>query len=166
VKSAKGRRRYNPIEAAEKAALKKVGWDQTLVRFRDQLDDTLNSVRNGQPSGGFVPEMALAKIEELAKDNLKRSVSGCFYCVIVHRFTNSSTWQQPLRDTRAADGTRSRHIEDYLKGLIGAICRAESTPEPDVVKSKEDDTSVAALSRRKCFLSFRPGARTDLDRVL
>ena len=166
MKSAKGRRRYSPIESAEKAALKKEGWDQTLARFRVQLDDTLNGVRNGQPSGGLVPEMALAKIEQLVKDDLKQSVSGFFYCVLVHHFTNLSTWQQPLRETKAANGDRSRNIEGYLKGLIGAIRRAESTPQPDADKSNEDDKSVAALERRKRFFSFRSGARTDLDRVL
>jgi len=78
VKSAKGRRRYTPIEAAERAAERKEGWDQTLTRFRDQLNDTLYSVHNGQPSGGLVPEMALARLDELIKDDLKRSVSVFF----------------------------------------------------------------------------------------
>ena len=92
--------------------------------------------------------MALAKVNQFAKEDLKRSVSGFFYCVFVHHFTNLLTRQQPLQDTRAGDGRRSRDVEDYLKGLLKAI-----RPAPGVV-SAEDDTAVAALSRRKCLLSF------------
>ena len=151
-------RRYNPIKTAEKAAAKKEGWNQALTRFRTQLHDTLYTVRNGQPSGGLVPAMALAEIEKLVKEDLKRSVSNFFYCVLVHRFTNLSTRQQPLRDTKAGEGTRSRNVEDYLRGLLGAIHRMESTPKPDASGSDEDDTSVPALSRCKWFIStFRSG---------
>jgi len=97
--------------------------------------------------------MALAMINKYVKEDLKRSVSGFFYCVLVHRFTNLSIWQQPLRDAKAGEGERSRNVEDYLKGLLGAIRRVESPPKPEASGSDEDDTSVAALSRRKCFFS-------------
>jgi len=103
--------------------------------------------------------VALAKIDQLVKEDLEHSVSSFFYCVLVHRFTNLSTWQQPLRDTAAGMGERSRNVEDYLKGLLGAIRRARSPPKPEAGESDEDDTSVAALSRSKCFFSsFRCGA--------
>jgi len=72
-----GRRRYDPIKSAKKKADSKTDWDLTLVRFQVQLD-TLYSVQNGQPSGGLVPETALADIERLVKEDLKRSVSGFF----------------------------------------------------------------------------------------
>ena len=88
-------------------------------------------------------------VNEFVKDDLKRSVSGFFYCVLVHRFTNLLTRQQPLQDTRAGDGRRSRDVEDYLKGILKAI-----RPVPGVT-SAEDDTAVAALSRRKCLFCFR-----------
>ena len=78
--------------AKEKADVKKDGWNQTLVRFRDEFD-TQHGVHNGQPSGGIVPAMALAKVDKLVKEDLKRSVSVFFYCVFVHHFTNLSTWQ-------------------------------------------------------------------------
>ena len=58
--------------------LQKNGWNQTLARFRARLDaefDTLQNIRDGQPSGGLVPEMALAEVEKIVKDDLKRSVS-------------------------------------------------------------------------------------------
>ena len=149
-------RRYTPIKTAEKAAAKKEGWDQALRRFRDQLHDTLYSVRNGQPSGGLEPAMALATIDKLVKEDLQRSVSSFFYCVVIHHFTNLSIWQQPLRDTQAGNGMRARNVEDYLKGLLGAIHRVKSTPKPDASRSDEDDTSVAALSKCKCFISTFP----------
>jgi hypothetical protein len=86
-------RRYDPV----KSSTKKVdsdedehedGWDVTLVKFRAKIR---NIVRNGQPPGGLSPETALAaKILEIVKDDLKRSVSRIFYCVLVHRFTNSA----------------------------------------------------------------------------
>ena len=53
--------------------------------------DIPHSVHNGQPSGGFVPEMAFAKINETVKEDLKRSVSDIFYCVFVRHFTDSLT---------------------------------------------------------------------------
>ena len=78
--------------AKEMADSKKGGWNQTLVRFRAEFD-TQHSVRNGQPSGGLVPAMALASSTKFVKEDLKRSVSGFFYCVLVHHFTNLSIWQ-------------------------------------------------------------------------
>ena len=165
-KSARAGRRYDPVRTAEKVAARKAGWDQTLPRFRARLHDSLQSARSGQPSGGFVPAMALANIDKLVKEDLEQSVSGFFYCVLVHRFTNLSTWQQPLRTTASAKGDRSRHMEDYLKGLLGAIHRARSTPKPDAGDSNEEDTSGAALSRRKrSSLRFDLTRRADLDRV-
>jgi hypothetical protein len=133
--------------------LGKADWDRTLVRFRAEFDTPYN-VHSGQPSGGFVPEMALARVTKFIKDDFKRSVSGCFYCVLIHHFTNLSTWQQPLRDTRAGEGKRSRDFEDYLKGLLRAIRRVEPSPTLAEGESDENDTMVAALSRRKCFFSI------------
>jgi len=51
------------------------------------------------------------------------------------------------------EGTRSRDVEDYLKGLLGAIRRVKLPPKPDAGESDEDDASVAALSRRRGFFS-------------
>ena len=128
------------------------GWDRTLVRFRAEFDP-LYSVHYGQPSGGLVPEMALANVTKFTKEDLKRSVSCSFYCALAHHFANLLTWQQPLRDTKAGEGKRSRDVEDYLKGLLGAIRRAEPTPIQAAGGSNESDTTGATLSKRKCFLS-------------
>ena len=72
-----GRRRYDPVKSAGKKVDSKNDWNQTLVRFQVQLD-TLYNVQNGQPSGWLVPEMALAEVNTLVKEDLKRSVSGFF----------------------------------------------------------------------------------------
>ena len=99
------------------------------------------------------------------KENLKLSVSGIFYCGFVRRFTNLSIWQQPLRDTEAGKGKRSRDVEKYLEGLLKEIRPA---PIPAGVGSNEDDTTVAAFSRREFFFSlhFDSTWRADLDRIL
>jgi len=97
--------------------------------------------------------MALAKIHKKVKEDLKRSVSCFFYCVIAHHFTNLSTWQQPLRNTKAGEGKRSRDVEDYLKGLLKVIHQGVPTPIQEGGESDESDTTVAALSRRKRFFS-------------
>jgi hypothetical protein len=52
-------------------------WEQTLVRFRAHFD-TLIYDHNGQPSGGLIPEKALAKLTKYVKEDLKRSVSDFF----------------------------------------------------------------------------------------
>ena len=145
--------------AREKADSKKDGWNQALSRFRAEID-TLYNVQNGQPSGGLVPVMAVARINTFVKEDLKRSVSGFFYCVFVHHFTNLSSWRQPLRDTKAGEGKRSRDVEDYLKGLLKAIRPVEPTSIPVGVESNEEDTAVAALSRRKHFF---PSIRVDVE---
>ena len=64
------------LTAEGKAALKKEGWDQALVRFRGQFGVFL--VLDGQPPGGLTPEMALAQVYKIIKDDLKNSVSGFF----------------------------------------------------------------------------------------
>jgi hypothetical protein len=97
--------------------------------------------------------MALASINKFVKEDLKRSVSGFFYCVFVHRFTNLSTWQQPLRDTEAGKGKRSRDVEKYLEGLLREIRPVESTPTPAGAESDVDNTTAAAFSRREYFFS-------------
>ena len=77
-KLARKGRRYDPVKSARKKADSSGdNWNQTLVRFRVQLD-TLYSVRSEQPSGGLVPAMALAKIDKFAKEDLKQSVSWFF----------------------------------------------------------------------------------------
>ena len=84
--SAREGRKYNPVKPTKKPILKRDGWDKTLARFRTKLDakfDTLQNVRDGQPSGGLVPEMALAEVDRMMKEDLKRSVSGFLYCVFV-----------------------------------------------------------------------------------
>ena len=148
---ATGRRRYNPIKSAKRKADSKNDWNLALVRFQDHFD-TLYSVQNGQPSGGLVPEMALAEINKFTKDDLKRSVSNGFYCVFVHHFANLSTRQQPLRDTKAGGGKRSRDGEEYLKGLLKAIRPVEPASSTSGAESDENGV-VAALSRRKRFFS-------------
>jgi hypothetical protein len=114
-------RRYDPVKWVKKVPdSDQGGWNQTLVRFQAKFGTEFSipySVHNGQPFGGLEPEMALAEINEFVKEDLKRSVSDFFYCVFVHHFTNSSTWQQPLRDTKAGEGKRSRNVEKYLEGL-------------------------------------------------
>jgi len=90
-KDAKGSRKHNPVKSARKEddndeGEYEDGWDATLVQFQAKLHDF---VRDGQPSGGLPPEMALvAKITKLLKEDLERSVSRTFYCVLIHRFTN------------------------------------------------------------------------------
>ena len=74
-------RRFDPVRSTKKPSPKKDGWEKTLVRFRAKLDAELDVIRNvhdGQPSGGLVPEMALAITNKIVKENLKRSVSGFF----------------------------------------------------------------------------------------
>jgi hypothetical protein len=147
---ATGGRRFDPIKFAEKKADLENEWNQTLVRFQVHFD-TLYNVQNGRPSGGLAPEKALAEMNKFVKDDLKRSVSNDFYCAFVHHFTNLSTRQQPLRDTKAGEGKRSRDSDDYLKGILGAI-----RPAKHLVPAKarsEDSTMVATLSRRKRFFS-------------
>ena len=148
-------RRYNPLRAAgKKAKSDPSGWDQTLVRFRGHLD-TLYNVQNGQPSGGLIPETALARIAQFAKEDLKRSVSDLIYCVFVHRFTNLLTWKQPLRNTKAGEGKRCRNVEAYLEGLLEAVCQTDPAPPP----AQEGSRKVASLSRREYpFTSFRSDA--------
>ena len=100
--------------------------------------------------------MALAKINKFAKEDLKQSVSGFFHWVLVHRFTNLLTWQQPLRGTKAEEGKHSRDVEEYLKGLLQAIRRVDSTLTPVGAGSNEGSVVVAALSRRRCSIPFDP----------
>ena len=131
------------------------GWNQSLARFRAKFDGefgTPHSVHDGQPSGGLTPEKALASLNKFVKEDLKRSVSSIFYCVFAHHFTNLSTWQQPLRATKAGEGKRSRNVEKYLEGLLQAIRPVVPTSIPGG-GSGENDTTVATLSRRKHFVS-------------
>ena len=87
-KHAKGSRKRNPVKSTKDSDEGENGWDAILVQFQAKLQDI---VRNGQPSGGLSPEMALAaKIAKAAKEDLKRSVSRVFYCVLVHRLTDSA----------------------------------------------------------------------------
>ena len=59
------------------------GWGAALVRFEANVYET---VLNGQPSGGSMPEKALAaKIQKLSKEELKRSVSRIVYCILAPR---------------------------------------------------------------------------------
>ena len=150
-------RRYNPLREAKKKVdsdSDSEGWDRTLVRFRAHLD-TQYDFRNGQPSGGFVPETALARLSKFIKEDLKRSVSGFFYCVFVHHFTNLSTWQQPLCNTKAGEGKRSRDVETYLEGLLQEIRQANPAPVLAGGESNEGSTTADAFSNRKhWFASF------------
>ena len=149
-------RRFDPVRSTKQPSSKKDGWEQTLVRFRAELDaefDPLRNVHDGQPSGGLVPEMALAIVNKYTKENLKRSVSGFFYRVFVRHFANLSTWQQPLRGSKAGEGTRSRNGEKYLEGLLQVLLPEEPTSGA-WSGSHEKNTTIAILSRRK-YLMFR-----------
>lgn len=90
-KDARGARKHNPVKSTREKddndeGEHEDGWGATLVQFQAKLHDL---VRNGQPSGGLPPEMALvAKITKIMKEDLKRSVSHTFYCVLVHHFTD------------------------------------------------------------------------------
>ena len=146
--------------AEEKAALKKEAWDDTLARFRGQLQ--VFFVLDGQPPGGLTPEMALAQVFQIAKDDLKNSVSGVFYWILVHHFTNLSTWRQPLHGSKTGEGKRGpRCVEEYLKGLLRILLPAEKIPltvQGVQVGVIENESAVAVLSRRKhLFPSLRFG---------
>ena len=156
--AARKARRHDPAKPAKKKAKpEKEDWNPTLSRFRSHFDP-LFSVQNGRPSGGLEPEMALADISKIVKDDLKQSVSGFFYCVLVHHFTNLPTSRQPLQGKKSGEGKRkARSAEDYLKGLLRALSPVEPAPTtaPDA-EFAEDDTAVALLSRGKCcFASLR-----------
>ena len=154
-KSAREARKHNPTKSAKKKAGPEIeDWNPTLVRFREKFD-TLFSVQDGRPSGGLVPETALAEIDKHLKEDLKDTVSGFFYCVLVHHFTNLSTWQQPLQDKKSGGRARpSRSAEGYLKGLLRAIRPLEPTRRTVLgVELVEEDTAAKLLSRSEyCFL--------------
>lgn len=97
--------------------------------------------------------MALAKINQIAKEGLKRSVSSLFYRVRVRLFANSPTRQQPLRATKAVEGGHSRDVEVYLEGLLRALRPVEPTRIlfDNGVELIEEDTRLATFSRRKYF---------------
>ena len=143
------------LTAKERAASKKEGWELALVRFRGQFDRFL--VLDGQPTGGLTSEVALSQVYKITKDNLKYSVSG----FLLDRFTNLSTWRQPLRGSKTGEGTRGpRSQEEYLKGLVRAILPAERVPplpSGEQIEIFESDTSVDVYSRCKHFPSFRFG---------
>ena len=93
--------------------------------------------------------MALARLKQFIKEDLKRSVSEFFYCVFVHHFTNLITWQQPLRDTKSVEGKRCRDVEVYLEGLLEAIRRVNPTPVPPTGESNESCKILDTLSGSK-----------------
>ena len=79
--SAREGRRYSPLRSAKKKAkFDSDDWSRTFARFRAGLN-ALYLVHNGQPSGGVEPEVVLAEVDRLVKDDLKQSVSNFFYCV-------------------------------------------------------------------------------------
>ena len=95
-------RRFDPVRST-KPSPKKVSWEQTLVRFRAKVDAELDTLRNGQPSGGIVPEMALANVNKMVKEDLKRSVSGFFllrFRSSFHQFVNLATAAPELQSRR------------------------------------------------------------------
>ena len=151
---AKTARKHNPVKSVGRTDPKEGGdqesWDSALVRFQTKADKLLG-IQHGRPSGGFGPATALAKINTIVKDDLKRSVSGFLYCVLIHRFTNASTRQQPLQ--RAP--TRSRDTEDYMKGLL-LVLRPTPVPQRG---SEVGGLTVAFLQRRKHFF---PSPQSDL----
>ena len=144
VQPAREARRHDPVKLAEKVNPKqdREGWDQTLARFQTEFD-----AQRKRHSGPLEPAMALAMIEKIIKGDLKRSVSCSFYCVFAHHFINSSTWQQPLRDTAAAAGRRGRDVEDYVKYLLSVLLPKPPTEEGE----SDDDEALAILSRRRFF---------------
>lgn len=83
--------------------------------------------------------MALANVGKLVKDDLEKSVSDFFYCILAHHFTNFPTSRQPLQGKKSGEGERmARSTEDYLKGILRAI------------RPVEDNTAEAMLSRSEC----------------
>lgn len=90
-KRTKGKKRDNLPRFAKKRRCEielEEGWDSTLVRFRAKFYEAVLN-EEGEPSRGLLPEMALAaKTAKIAKDDLKRSVSGIFYCVRARHFAN------------------------------------------------------------------------------
>jgi len=84
-------RRHNPVKSTRKKdkddeGENEDGWDATLVQFRAKLP---NLVRDEQRAGWLSLEMSLAvRIANTIKEDLERSVSHIFYCVLVHRFTD------------------------------------------------------------------------------
>jgi hypothetical protein len=85
--------RYDPVKSTTKEVgfgegEHEDGWDAIFVRFQAKLR---NMVRNRQPPGGLSFEMALvANLQESMEEDLKRSVSRIFYCVLVHRPIDSA----------------------------------------------------------------------------
>lgn len=94
-----GVRRHNPLRSTKKKTnvdegeqedeqedVQEDGWDVALSQFRAKLRDL---VFDGEPLGEVLPEKVLAaRITKLVKEELKRSVSRIFYCVLAPHFTN------------------------------------------------------------------------------
>ena len=90
-----------------------------LANFRTKLGDIVfDEQLAGSKSFGY--ELT-ARIAELAKEELKRSVSRVFLLCYGPPPPVSlipSTRRQPLRNTAAREGKRPRHMEGYLIGIL------------------------------------------------
>ena len=126
--------RHNPLGTKKwKIGLRsnsEEGWDQTCVRFRTFFDG-LYSVHNGQPSGGLLPETALAKVKKFVKEDLKQSVSSCFLLSFdssFYKFVNLVTAASRYEDRRgkAFPGCR---------GLLGGSTRGDPPGESNSCSS-------------------------------
>ena len=157
-------RRYDPVKSARKKAdSSRDNWNQTLVRFRFQLD-TLYSVRNGQPSGGLVPETALAEIDKQIKEDLKRSVS-CFFTafsliilLICQPGNSRSGTQRPERENDP--GVWRITSKAYSRQS------AQLPPLPELTRTRTIQRRPLSQGVSISPFRFDSTRRADLDRIL
>ena len=120
------------------------GWDVALANFRVALRDIVFVER---PTGKESPETALAaEITKLVKEELKRSVSCIFYCVLAPHFTNFAIRRQPLRRTKAGEGTRPRNMEAYFFGILRELLPTITTTQGGLDET-ENKMNVHFLGR-------------------
>jgi hypothetical protein len=140
------RRKYNPFKTIKNKKGSNEGgdgssWDLALAQFRAKLNDI---ARNGQPPGGLSPETTLvANITKSIKEDLERSVTRIFYCVLVHHFTDFATltiatpvyrrWKG--KTTQGRGGLPYRHTEGNLPS------RANSPREPGSIERDQNEGS-------------------------
>ena len=145
----------------KKANSKGDSWNQTVIRFRAQLDTLFHG---GQPSGRLEPEMALARIDKLAKEDLKRSVSRFFTAFsfivsLICQSGNSHSRTQRLGRENAPGMWRST-----LKVYSGQSAQLLSRPELNQMRMIPQWPLSRGVSISR--LNFDSTWRTDLDQIL